>query len=433
MSLELQLQQLMSYKAIDDVLHGVQLHPCQCADIIKMLFIKKCIVIYPTGTGKTLLASAVIKMLIKENPKRRFLIFGKKDQLIQTPQKIKNYSNLDVLSFSASAKDLQVFTLDNVRKYKVILATHDCLFNKTFTNKLYDMREEFTGIIIDEAHELSNINKAERASMIAAIATKFEYVYALTATPITTSCAQIARLATLIDGKRYPNASKLLKNLEGGKFNISEDPLFFINRKDEELGRNCHVKGLILPVEPMPHQMKVTGGPQMFQILKGDGAFNQATALANLVQSLKGKRGLIYVNQHSVRNWIMPFLEDTGIRTAYINGFTTAKSRADIMHHFNILQDIDVVITSVTTAIDLDCDYVIFYEFTSLVEQMIGRAVRGLNSKEIVVYFVITQVKEEIEYFLNNIYSNSLLVKQILDKQNEAVRQASEQLLEVCR
>ncbi len=47
----------------------------------------------------------------------------------------------------------------------------------------------------------------------------------------------------------------------------------------------------------------------MAELCKGDGAVNQAMALVSFIEEHKGSRGLIYVNRHSIRGWIIPFLE----------------------------------------------------------------------------------------------------------------------------
>ena len=72
------LSSMTSFEAIKFVLNGIALHDLQCVDIMKMLYQKKAIVSYDTGTGKTLLASAAIRLLYDEDPTRKFVIFVKK-------------------------------------------------------------------------------------------------------------------------------------------------------------------------------------------------------------------------------------------------------------------------------------------------------------------------------------------------------------------
>ena len=152
----------------------------------------------------------------------------------------------------------------------------------------------------------------------------------------------------------------------------------------------------------------------MFELCKGDGAIPQVRKLVEVIKDREGKRGLVYVNQHSVRQWILPFLDEAGIKYACVNGNTKMKERAEIMRQFNEEKSLDVVVTSVTTALDLDCDFVVFYEFTVEVKQMIGRAHRGLGNKDLDVIFIITTDTCEIDYFYDNIFSISMEVKSLL-------------------
>ena len=96
--LEQELADLKSFDAGNDLLYGVTLHPAQIVDALKMLYSKRAILRYDTGTGKTLVASAVIKMLSREDSSRRFLMFVKKDQCIQTPKKMMGYLNMPVIA-----------------------------------------------------------------------------------------------------------------------------------------------------------------------------------------------------------------------------------------------------------------------------------------------------------------------------------------------
>ena len=57
-----EILEMDSFIAIQDVLNGVTLHPKQCIDVIKMLYQKRSILIYDTGTGKSLLAAAFMRM-----------------------------------------------------------------------------------------------------------------------------------------------------------------------------------------------------------------------------------------------------------------------------------------------------------------------------------------------------------------------------------
>lgn len=166
------------------------------------------------------------------------------------------------------------------------------------------------------------------------------------------------------------------------------------------------------------------------QLCKGEGATNQVNALVKLIKERKDKRGLVYINQHAIRSWVLPFLDSAGIKYNCINGHTKQADRERIMDEFNIQKSLDVVVTSVTTAIDLDCDYVIFYEFTPLLKQMIGRAHRGLGDKHLDIIFMLTEDSCEVDYFVDNIVSKSLLAQTILHKSYSEVEDAYNRIQE---
>lgn len=424
-----ELLRMDSYHAINDLLLGIKLHDKQCIDIIKMLYGKRSIVIYDTGTGKTLLAAAVMKLLLNKNPGQLCLMIVKKDQLIQTPQKIETLAGLTVICTTADSGFLKKnFFNKDLEKFDVIMITEECLLNTSVMNKLYELRDKLLCVIIDEAHELNNYTNAQSANMLKALITKVEYVYALTATPIVSDQIQLAKLANMLLPKEFPSASLLAKKLTSGKLTIEEYPFLFINRKASELGRMSEPRGHVVLVEPQPDQKNCNlGGVKLFQVCKGYGAINQINALNDVIQSQSGK-GLVYVSQKSIMEWVMQNMGKNNISAAVINGEVVGEVRKQIINDF-AAGEYKVIITSLTTALDMDCDFVIFYEFTVEIEQMIGRAHRGLNNKDLDVYFIVTEDTGEINYFLNNIVMRSDIIQKILNKRNKAVSDAAERLL----
>lgn len=414
---------LKSYRAMNDILNGITLHDLQCVDVLKMIANKRALVIYDTGTGKTLLAATAMKLLIREDPSRLFVMFINKDQISQTPKKLQKFAGLSCITSTAAADVRGYFLSENLQNYNVILLTHECLHNSDVLNAIYDVRDKICGIIIDEAHGYNNFNNAHSASVLKAMLKRFEFVWGLTATPIVSDVAQIARLSNMLLPDKYTNPKKLANDMLHDYFKISSDPGFFINRKASELGRVSSPKGFVVSVSPQPHQLNCNcGGVELFQICKGDGATNQVNALIKLIQENNAlhQRGLVYISQTSVLRWVTVNLQKAGIKYACINGNTPMDERSVIEDKF-AGKEYDVILTSVTTAVDLDCEYVVFYEFTVLVNQMIGRAHRSLEPKDLNVYFIITRDTNEEVYFVNNIYAKCQMVRDILGKENSAV------------
>ena len=429
--LEKELSEMDSFDAVKFILNDITLDSLQCIDIMKMLASKHALISYATGLGKTILSAAVMRLLWNEDNNRRFIFFGKFAQMSQTPEKLEKYCGKKVIASFATEQSIKTLIADRFTDYDVLFLTHHVLYNEAFMNWLFRNRSRYCGIFVDEAHELGNVNNTKAANILAGMSNQFEYFYAMTATPITTSTDQLAKLANMVDSKRYPSIATLKHKLNRGSFSIEDDPCFFINRTRADFGSETDYKGIVEWVNPLPHQKKECGGSQLFQLCKGAGAFPQAKALVRLIAERKGKRGLVYINQHSVRAWVLPFLDDAGIRYACVNGETKLKERTDIMRKFNEEDAYDVVITSVTEALDLDCDYVIFYEFTVDVEQMIGRAHRGLGNKSLDVIFVVTLDSGEIDYFYNNIFEISMTIKNLLRRDYSELEQVNEEIKNV--
>ena len=203
--IENDLASMQSFDAISNILNGVTLHPLQCIDVMKMLYMKRAIVSYDTGTGKTLLAAAVMQLLWREDSSRRFIIFGMKDQLQQTPKKLESYTGRSVLASASDAKSIKnLLGGDKFLNYPILLLTHECLRNHTLMKALWEHQKDFYGVFVDEAHLLNNKGFAESANVLNGLCKKFEYCIALTATPFTTELTQLAKLASIIDYERYP-------------------------------------------------------------------------------------------------------------------------------------------------------------------------------------------------------------------------------------
>lgn len=425
------LLNLDSYKAFNEVILGDDpLHDKQGIDVLKMLYRKRGIILYDTGLGKTFLCAGAFRALWMENKSRKFLMFIKNRQLAQTPDKIRTLTGLSVLATDGTKDSLYSLFSGGLRQCQILLATHSCLNNKYFMQFMLENKSLFTAVCIDEGHKLSNYNNSTTADNLKAMLQQFEYVWALTATPITTSVAQLAKLANIIDPNSYPSSTRLLKQLKSGTFCIEDDPLFFINRKGEDFGRISKPVGRVCWCDPTIEQRncKFIGGDPLVKMMKGPGAVPQAEALVNLILKERPNRGIIYVYQHSVREWILPFLDKAGITYGLINGFTSREDAKRIMDQFNDDGMYDVIITSTEEAIDLDCEYVCFYEFTVNVKQLEGRAQRGFNDKELRVWFMVTRDTNEAEYFVRSFLERSEEIQHIVSKSYEEIISACEEI-----
>ncbi|MEG1142572.1 MAG: helicase-related protein, partial [Clostridia bacterium] len=189
----------------------------------------------------------------------------------------------------------------------------------------------------------------------------------------------------------------------------------YISRTRKDIGVESNYIPHVHTVKPMGSQRGMSGA-EMFKYTRGQGAYNQVNKLIEVIKSHRPGKGIVFVWQHVVRNFVEGELRNTDIKFESISGLTNNKERARIMKEFNEGK-LDTVLISTKTSVDLDSDYVFFYEFTVDVRQVIGRAERGLNPKDLHIHWLFTQETGEFDYFKENIYNRSLLVRNVVGTQ----------------
>ena len=150
----------------------------------------------------------------------------------------------------------------------------------------------------------------------------------------------------------------------------------------------------------------------MFIITKGDGATNQINSLIKEIKDRKNKRGVVYVWRRDIQDFVVKELKENGIKCELINGKTTSKNRTEILENYRN-DTIQVIVTNIKEALDMDGDYVIFYELSVLIKQILGRVERGLTPKPIEILFMFTLCTGEFDYFERNIFDISQQIQEI--------------------
>lgn len=435
----MEVHELPEFQAFSECLNGTLLDGFQTVDILRTLLRvvdnKPVILTQDTGLGKTLIVSGVMRLLVNEVPARRFIMFVEFNQLNQTPADLRKYTGLSVLAMQATQQDIEDKLLGrDFLRYQVLMLTHDCLNNPMIMNILYQNKEAYYGIIVDEAHRLSNFESSSSAFMMRAILRNYKCRIGMSATTITSNVKQLADLAYMFDWENYSDRAELTRQMNGGYSPIKTDPYYFINRRRKDLGMEATYDKYIHKVPPMPHQTpEVLGkrkvpGSDLMRLMKGKGATNQVKKLVNLILSARPDQGLVYIREHAIREWVLPFLDEVGIKYACINGRTSLRERGHIQQKFKEGK-YDVVITSVTRSLNLPADYIVFYEYCNDIQQMLGRAHRGLNPKAIALHFIFTQGTAEIEHFLEYSYRRSILWQEILGKDYSELIAVGDKLL----
>lgn len=402
------LDSLESYDAIKDLITP-PLDDGQSVDLLKALAMKNFAVFYATGLGKTYLAAAYVKALKNKQPNIKVLMFMKKSQEDETPKKMMSISGLKCRVLTAG--NSKTLTESMIDKNDIIMMTHDSLNSKRHMMKLNSLVKKFDAVIIDEMHLLSNIEAASSAFMLYSITSNIEYVLGLTATPVTTDLEQFIRVLKIIAPRYVENFRKIGSNMKNYGLSALPDELrdLFVIR---DRPFNNH-RGIGDFIDPMPHQIDANG-KDMFLITKGEEAFAQSNRLVQLIKERRPLRGIVYINRKIIQRFVVKELENSGIKCALINGETSKEDRGIILEKFKN-DEFEIVITNIKEALDMDCNFVIFYEYTPHVKQMIGRAERGLNPVPLDIIFMFTRKTGEYDYFLRNVYEISQEVQEVLD------------------
>ena len=401
------LDKLTKYDAIKNLI-SPPLSDDQSIDLLRALYLKRFAAFYATGTGKTYLATAYVRALKTKDSNSKILLFVKKSQEDETPSKISGISGLKCSFHDASGSNF--VTNEEIDDVDIVMLTHDTLNSARHMKKLLLVISRFTGIVIDEAHLLSNIEGANSAFMLYAISHEVEYVLALTATPVTTEIEQLSRVLKVIapdDVGNFKRIGSEMKRCGLGALPKELHDLFVIRDR----AFNNH-NGLAVYVDPMPHQVGADG-INLFVKAKGPGASAQANCVLGLAKERAPLRGIIYANRKIIQKYLVGYLNDHGVPCALVNGETSNSNRTRIINEFKS-GEYQLLVTNLKEALDMDSDFVIFYEYTPHIKQVIGRAERGLNPKPLDVIFIFTKETGEYDSFYRNVYSISQEVQEIL-------------------
>ena len=398
---------MSEYLNLRNVLDGVELPDYQRIGMRDVFLNKKMLLAFDTGTGKTFTYAGIVRGLLNRSPGKKHLLIIINDSIEQVPIDVANLTGVFVATCDGTAgavgrlkrawSESSIFclTLEAMRVQGVVLF-------------LFEHLMEIESLVIDEAHHCANWDSSDTAFMVRSLAQHIPYVVELSATPVTRTSKQYFRLMNLLDRTRsmHKDETRLGKYVER---------YLPVNREDYEMKGNY--TSTLITVEPTLKQMQPQHGV-VFRNIKGSGATPQVEALVECLKERirDGKRAIVYVHYHDSRKWIEGHLDYHGITYTSLHGkIRKREDRTAALDRFKS-GEVDVLITSVTESLNIEADVVIFYEFTTLVKQVVGRAHRGLAGKELEVVFIITKDTDEVEFFMKYIYARSLTIQKLLRK-----------------
>ena len=424
------------------VVKDIELSDFQTRALAFSLVNRKTICSLDTGLGKSLIAAGFINVIAQSE-------FGKTVMIVpsftvnQMLSKLnKHLFNLKVVATDNQAANVEAVVMLDEYAWDVLVVSYEAFSNYRLQQYLLALREYISTLIVDESQLLANL-EGETSLLMQAMCESMDYVLFLTATPIRVNVEQfINQLCCLnpnIFGKYRKAASiyfterddvgkpvgvkNLMILLEMIKLNYIS-----ITRKSLNLKGNYRTKALL--VEPTEYDLKVSRS-NLFEGIKGRKDSDAVRVLVNQLNQYRalGKKGIVYCNRNANKKMLSEVFRENNLRHAILDGsVSNTRKKKDIeMERFNN-DELDVVITNLSVGLDLDCDFIIFYEMTFDYKQVLGRGERGLKVKDLDIVFIIVNGTVEVSFFYDNVVSHLRVLAQTCDKDIEEFEEMLERM-----
>ncbi len=424
-----------------DRLNEIQLSWFQSFAIQHSLITKSTLISLATGLGKTMTAIALIDIVLRDISKgTKFMFFCIPTSVDQVRNDFSKYCDLKVLSCTG-ARD-SIFNLVNTPITFVdgYVISMEALYSLEFCNWLATNKDFFSIIVIDEAH-LVTLDSQIR-DICVQLRNYCTYMCALTATPLTTDPKQALDLVNMLDRKVISNSRRFLEpyevrdditfELKGyeGLDDVSDDlfPHYVtFNRKD--LNMDGKINSMIYFTQPNDEQRNCSRS-ESFELIKLPKDGDQARVLQALVNDKvrRGLRGIVYCRHLAVASMVQELLADINIPANKVNSENTEDEKRRFIPEFNRGVN-SVLITSTTTSLNISCDFIIVYEQTVHLSQLLGRAQRGFMPKDIEVDFILMEDTVEIDQFYDNVYKPQVYLRDMLGKDIDVAERINKALI----
>lgn len=431
-----------SYEPILGSCYGKILTKEQLAATVFSLIIKKNIISFDTGLGKTVIASALINLVLEKEGRALFIL--KRTTMEELYKKIKESCKKSIRCGNITNEQSVIDKMICKRKAdtcNLLVISSDSLANNEVNNYLYGVRNSLTIVIVDEMHLFSNLTSVE-SRLMDKLMNKSEYSFALTATPFQRDIIQLINTGYMLnnnvfggkkpremynvfteyrDGKvtGYKNLEMLKKIMSKIMFNVTREML------NIEVDKKCKIH-LVRGKEEWRNKR----GNEAFRMIKADTESQPYYKLCELLTTHvgAGRKGLVYINLNEIKSVIFEKLKLLGFRVDIVDGTISNKKDRERTKERYRRGDIDVLIINTVASLDLEGDFVIFYELTLQYTQMIGRLCRTYEDKQIFIDFIIAEGTYEETFFKNNVYSKVKLLSEICDKDSRELTLAVEEL-----
>lgn len=416
------MNDIQPLECLNNLIDDIDLPSFQNIGIQRVLLNKKMLLAFDTGLGKTFTYSAIVRGLLNNNPEGKHIFVVIHDSITQAEKDIKELVRVPTMVFTNADGEFRRL-VNSWDRLSIIILTYQCFMNCNLDLFLFKKIREVESFVIDEAHHVSQWDKSDVAYMIRGLAQYAEYVVALTATPITSDKTQYFKLLNVIDR----SLSHRRDETSAGKYS---ERYMSVNRSDYNLKGSY--KTTLELVTPTIDQIGEIKGV-VSKVVKGQGAVPQVKKLIDVLDTrLKDNKSIIvYIHYHSTREWVESNLRQKGIEFVSLHGRITNKEEREVILGKFKSKEVGVLLTSISESLNIDSDVVVFYEFTTKLKQVVGRAHRGLNIKQLELVFIITLDTEEVDFFLKYIYKRSLVIQDLLGKDYSEFIEVGKKLKEI--
>lgn len=400
---------LQSANFLEHLLPGIKLRDYQVRAAIHIATLDSQLLAFDTGLGKTI--SILAGLTAKKNMGKdlRVVFLCPLAGMEQVAEAVRMHTRFRPVMLTGSEKGLDTFiqTLDEAVDF--VLCNYEAIDNPEVLKVLHEMttREFFNTVVLDEAHVMANIYTSNRNFFIGTLVQKIKYRYFLTATPIISKTEQYATLLALLRNEIHDLGS-LQYRTKSGEFAHSRVP-HLVQYKEREVGYKVELHRF--------PEVKFTGtsyGTEVFKYTRGPNSADVEDKLRKLIRGQEGKL-LIYSHLKTNHEYLKQVAEDEGRKVGIISGDT---KKGNAQERFN-KGELDCIIFSIPTELNLPADSIILYDWTSMAHQAIGRGIRSEKVEGYVAHIFLTDTEKELSLFKNTVMKNSIYLSESFGKDIE--------------
>lgn len=400
---------LQSALFLERLLYGVRLRDYQVRAAIHIAVQDYQFLSFDTGLGKTM--AMVAGLVAKKNMGTdiRVILLCPLAGMKQVENTIRSHSHLTTKTLTGSEEGLKDFARNFNASADVLLVNYEAFDNPDVLQVVHTLvvGGYFNTVVLDEAQNIANIYTSNRNFFIANIVLKMKYKYMLTATPIISEMEQYANLIALMTNK-LDDLGSIIHRVKAGEFSHERVPNL-VQYKEREVGYTVKLH--------RTPEVKVTGtsyGTEIFKYTRGNNNKDLESKLSEIIKNTKGK---ILIYSHLKQNH--QYLHDLATSLGRKVGIIAGGSKKSIVQDAFNNDELDCVVFSIPTELNLPASAIIMYDWTSMAHQAIGRGIRSESAKDYVAHIFLSETEKEVSLFNNTVLKNSIFLSQAFGKDIE--------------